>query len=646
MRGCPATKNLAGYLEPTGVIKLSGGESRSARDFAAFAQVVSPSTKGQFHCVLVDGAAGVGKTSLIERLVLDRSKNINAIPILHVTSRGRRLTNLRDALAGTITDLRAKFVPAEVPVLVRNNLLQVALDGFDEFVDPEGYKDAWAALKDFIRECGSGGPLILAGRDTFFDQQRFADQLLTLGKPEITTIRLTEVAPDEAKSWLSINGWSDSELSSDVTTQYLKPGSYILRPFFLSRIKDLRGWGQLRESRLTPQTFIIDSMVKREAAILAQPLSMQPLEVAKGLEILFEYIAEDMAEREVDSVPTHYLTFLGEVAFQGIIPEDSLARLMHSLGSIALLERGYDSDCVRFPHTEVTNRFLVRSLIRQLSNQNVPPFLGRIILGMDRIEAFAERMHEIEKAEGTAVVTKLENARKNERQTERMASNLTALLISTFCREDLDNASRSLSDSYANDVRVIYETASSDICRCNIFRMDARNCDLSGTIFENTVVSFLIVDRNTRFGASIPSIGVIQIDDPKNDVTLRSEKEKSEWLKRHSAINDIGEDLENRLLPLVKHFDRVCRRFQAQICIRENSEGDPGSYLLRGNDWEEIEKILLKFNRLKKEIRHTSGRPSFFYTVANPEGLLNPTDEDDQCIRGAVVNRAKELIGT
>ena len=179
------------YLEPAGLISSGTSSDRVPLDMNTFLHITKPSTKERLQCILIDGPAGVGKTVLIERLVLARAQPPIAVPVLHVTSRGRRLTNLRDALAGTTTNLRAKFVPDEIPVLVRHGLIQVALDGFDEFVDPSGYQDAWAALKDFIRDCGTAGPIILAGRDTFFDQQSFQSQLQTAGAgAEITVVRL------------------------------------------------------------------------------------------------------------------------------------------------------------------------------------------------------------------------------------------------------------------------------------------------------------------------------------------------------------------------------------------------------------------------------------------------------------------------
>ena len=149
------------YLEPVGLISSGTSPDRVQLDMNTFMHITKPSAKERLQCVLIDGPAGVGKTVLIERLVRARAQPPTDVPVLHVTSRGQRLTNLRDALAGTTTSLRAKFVPDKIPVLVRHGLIQVALDGFDEFVDPSGYQDASGCVERFysgLRQCRSANP--------------------------------------------------------------------------------------------------------------------------------------------------------------------------------------------------------------------------------------------------------------------------------------------------------------------------------------------------------------------------------------------------------------------------------------------------------------------------------------------------------
>src|SRR5579883_452328 len=468
------------YLEPAGIVDEGSSTEQIPLRMDSFLSLAAPSKGSQLHCILIDGPAGVGKTTLIERLVLARAQQPANVPILHVTSRGRRLTNLRDAFAGTTTAFRAKFVPDEIPVLVRHGLIQVALDGFDEFVDPSGYQDAWGALKDFLRDCGTSGPIILAGRDTFFDQQNFQRQLATMGQNvRIVTVRLTEVSPEAAKEWLRRNGWSDAELNSTESRNYLRRGSYILRPFFLSRIRPLQGWAALQESRKSPQTFIIDEMVNREATLLSEPLALPATKIYCALEALFEQIAEDMAERETDNVPLHYLAFVAEYAFHEILPEQQMSRLRHSLGSIALIEPGEPGATVKFPHTEIQNRFLARALIENLAADRPAPLLGRVIFGMDRVEAFAERLTEIDTRKARETVKRLRHILDGELQSVRLSLNLSALLMSSLSREDAFEDALVMQNVDANDVRIEQSAGAAHFSNVTIARLDVRNADLA-----------------------------------------------------------------------------------------------------------------------------------------------------------------------
>lgn len=83
--------------------------SLDGRKFAmqTFTRVATPSYDRNapnltLRVVLLDGPAGVGKTSLIQRLLVQRARAsqdfTSAPPLLHIESRGRRLSSLDEAL--------------------------------------------------------------------------------------------------------------------------------------------------------------------------------------------------------------------------------------------------------------------------------------------------------------------------------------------------------------------------------------------------------------------------------------------------------------------------------------------------------------------------------------------------------------------
>ena len=101
--------------------------------------------------MLIDGPAGIGKTKLIEFLTAsraDRFRTTGRPLVLHVQSRGRVLTFLQDLIAFSLQRLRLEVTFDQLPVLVRHGLVTLAIDGFDELGDPNGYDLAWGQVNE------------------------------------------------------------------------------------------------------------------------------------------------------------------------------------------------------------------------------------------------------------------------------------------------------------------------------------------------------------------------------------------------------------------------------------------------------------------------------------------------------------------
>ena len=348
----------------------------------------------RLEVILLDGPAGVGKTYLIERLSWEHAESYakgggRQPPVLHVTSRGRRLSNLRDALAATLNILHAKFHFNEVPVLVRRGMLLLAVDGFDELVDADGYKDAWYALKSFLSDIGVGGCCILAGRDTFFDQQGFRDRLQQeQGRLELTLAHLAAVRPENAKQWLVEQGWPESEARSSFADAVLDPGSYTLRPFFLSELAPLKQWSAL-DGR-SPREFLISKFVDREAALVSRMVQVETTAARRALGQLFQEVALDMMDREADTVDLEYIKLLCQAVVEGVLSSEDIRLLQHKIGSTGLLESDAIPNHCRFPHSELQNHFLAHALLSSDSKDPVRRILRRAIFGADFLQVFLE----------------------------------------------------------------------------------------------------------------------------------------------------------------------------------------------------------------------------------------------------------------
>lgn len=574
--------------------------------------------------VLLDGPAGVGKTSLIQRILVQRARGqqdvSSAPPILHVASRGRRLTALDEALAQSIQILRAQFTFDQVPTLIRHNLIQLAIDGFDEMVDPEGYQDAWFALKDFFDSTEFGGPIILAGRDTFFDQQSFTKQMKDSQHSfQLAHLRLSPVSALTARNWLGQQGWAESDLNDPYASLVLRPGSYALRPYFLNELSKVKNWQAIESKDLTPRAFLLNEFVMREAKLIGEQLSLPAENIRQKLFSIFEEIALEMADNEADVVDLSFLQLVTEFAFGESLGQQDLAKLRHKAGSFALLEADAREGYRRFPHTEISHHFLAQALIRVVSADTPVRFLRRGIVTSDLLAIFAEIL--ISQPESTAIkfIKNLERIALSEVSFDRLTENVASLLITGLCRT-IGDARKYYQDLQVSNVVLFGLVAPATLERVRIQRLDAKEAALTQVNFLECDVVKLIVDETTRFGASIPAIHQIQLMTGAGAICdIFSPEEIIAWIKAHSVDEEVEVSENNEAVRLL---ERVCRIMLRQHMIKDHDSDEFGR-VLRARYWSEIEAILLDesyIDRINGRSMHGVNAP--FIQMKNPYELL------------------------
>lgn len=634
-------KNLESLIAPSGKIDPEGENRDLSLDEGR--HLLLPSFQAGVKVILLDGPAGVGKTSFIERMVFERASNPSLPPIFHITSKGRRLSNLPDAMGKTASDLNARFRAEHIQILARHNVLQVAIDGFDELVQPDGYGNAWEALKDFVRQMGSNGPLILAGRDTFFDQQGVKSHFDKI-RVDLLTIRLTEVTESRAKEWLLGRGWDATQFSDPDVIEFFKR-DYTRRPFFLTQIAEFENFSGIPADLGSPQAILVDRLLEREANILKPVLqSLDSNTIKAALSGVFEELAVDMADRETESASLSFIEFLCEVVFTNIATEDERNALTKKIGSAPLLEKGgNDAEC-KFPHLEIQNHFLAKALVGALVKKESFPSLRGAVYGADSIEAFADVFRTLPDEDAEVVSIELERLLREERHTFRLTANVSSLLIGSLVRKRIGDVVVFVSDVVTGDVRVFDELSTANFKNVTIPHFDVRSADLSSVVFENSSVSLLIVDDSTHFGNTCPSVSAMQLHANGSIHVERDTAAVNKWLREHSSCTDVPESVVWEKLPLTRLFDRLCRRFIRQHYIREN-ERDDSRILLTDNLWPVLREMLIDMNAIICTRRtNTSGSPDNFYYMHSPEKLLAPSGDGESIkIRNAVLKKAKEL---
>lgn len=600
-------------------------------------------TSGKTRILLLDGPAGIGKTRLLQRLTWAQAKSHlqgrSDAPILYVGSRGARLSNLRAELAATTQHLRARITYDQVPVLVKRGLLHLAIDGFDELVDADGYQDAWYALRDFLGELRESGVCILAGRDTFFDQQGFFDRLKSANaQVELIQAHLAPVSPERARQWLRDYGWPEEEVTAPESECVFQPDSYSLRPYFLSVLAEAKGWDSVTREA-SARAFLISRFLDREAKLVEEMVNVKRSAARQAIEKMFEEAAMDMAERESTEVDLEYLTFLCEIAFDSLLPPDDLRKLQHKAGSFALLERGSTARVRRFPHSEIQHHFLVRSVIAELGNHSIPLVLRRGVLGADFMEMFQEYIEREDPDILSNALYYLEVVLRQEITTDRLPYNGAGILLAALTRS-LPSDPRQLENLAVNECSWADQLAEARLRNVTIYRLEARGADLSHVQFSDCHVSILVADTTTTFGTSAPAITAIHQVERGYSTTLRATEDIQAWVAQHTVTEGDDDDA----MPLVRFFDRVCRKALRQFYFRQGGD-DPAASLLNHHFWPEIRAILEEEKRIETRNIEAGGPAAVFLHIKGAQNLISPphTDADAGRIRTRVIERAREL---
>ena len=351
--------------------------------------------------LLINGPAGVGKSTLIQETALLRAEAYDGTSplILQIASRGRVLQNIGDLIAFALQDVRSGLVVKELGSLMRHGLITLAIDGFDELSDPNGFETAWSGLNEVISTARGRAAVLLAGRETFVSTETMRKQLGAVNEgrgDRLASLLLTDPEPVDAREWLLGNeGWTPELLARPFVEPLFEQGSYALRPFFLDLIA--------REpSALTSDAppaadllgYLVSVMTEREADKFVERLDPPDGSAAASkyeayVERLLEEISRDMAENQSDSITEDALDLIATVAAEGILPADQIAAVVQRANTVVFLAKDILPGRVRFAHEQLLDHFLSREALRSVGEGELPRYIRRNLFSREALEIFA-----------------------------------------------------------------------------------------------------------------------------------------------------------------------------------------------------------------------------------------------------------------
>jgi len=601
-------------------------------DYDAVSSFLETSTsESKVRVLLIDGPAGIGKTHIITRLARDRAdayRTSGKPLILIVSSRGRVLSYLSDLMAYSLQTMRLTVTYDQVPILVRHGLVQLAIDGFDELGDPNGYENAWAQLRDTVEDISGAGTLILAGRETFIGRERLYKAVPLLGIPPHTlaVFNVKPPTPQVAEGWLS-GRLLPPQIKELSEWGLFDEDSYGLRPFFLAQIAEIGQEADAFNSR-PPLMALVERMLDREAGKFPDEVSC----VLGGREQTIDFIrrvlceaARDIAENQTDSVDQDILSWIVDAEL-GDGFDSGLGRVVKNrIIALAFLQNDERPDRRRFCHSEFYNYFLSHAAISALARGEIPKFVRRTILGNDFLIGFAMVLAILEPAPAVAFLDATTRLLDQTTGLDRTSRNLGALLVAGLPVAGCDRQRRiehvDIDDSI---IRGIAEP--SHLVGVTINQLDLREADISAVTFKDCHIVTLIADETTRVSPTFPDVGWIQVVGAGREKAIRIKTRIEEWLEQHGRVKEIDEVDEVRHLlwshELPKLLWQVCRATLRQHWLRPI--GDPlTAKFFRNPWWPELERLLRKHDLfVERDDLPTSGPPGSFYHIKQARSIL------------------------
>jgi hypothetical protein len=585
--------------------------------------------------LLIDGPAGIGKTSLIRSLAHKRAVNFRRDQwplILHVESRGRMLQNITDLMAFSLQTLRLSVTYDQVPVLVRHGLVTLAIDGFDELGDPNGYDLAWAQVNDLVVEARGQGQIILAGRETFIGRERMKKALTAIDEnvDRLEAFTLRPIEPNAAREWLAGKGWAEDLLSSETASSLFERESYALRPFFLSELARDGVAEQIQNGDIGDLlSFLITAMINREAQKFGKDIeAVTTLESRTEFVIrVMEEVARDLAENQSNAIPSDTLTWLAEISAEDIVPASLSGILKNRSGVLAFLKdddrRGYKN----FAHEQVYNYFLARVTIRSISQGEIPKFVRRNIFGSDFLESFSEVFRSASGDDSENFIRRaLENFNGLGEQ-DRARQNIASLVLSACCVFTPSEVPV-LRNVLIDEVFLTETVTHLHLQNTTINQLSAAGADMRALHFDAPCAVYsLIADGSTIPHPSIPTPTVVSLPDR----TTYDPEEIGHWLQHQfsASIFRSGQSLSDAFRDFGL-FDLLARVARYKPYWIKDGDEKGARRILDDENWPALKEILVTHGLLiERTDVPASGRPAPFYHIKNRTALMNLDNPED-----------------
>ena len=418
----------------------------------------------------VTANAGHGKTILLRQYQYKQAKDYlqgkTDFLFVHIDLHGHDLRKLDTVIMYEMAGvLRMPGIYTNsIITLMRNGLLILGVDGFDELAVETGGEKAIGSFSNLVRDLDSQGVLIAASRRTFFSAQDYVKRKGYLDDVNNACFCFDELRLEnwgktqcsEYMEWALPNMTkSKADAEFDKVLSYLSPNTnnpLVERPFLFTNIvecanKDGKSvYEYLREGGDTEQGIerIINSFINREVEKWNSNniTNKQEYLTFKQHKQLLAAVAEEMwlSQREYISYEMLEVNLTVLMEEWNILPNLQPDILKMSKSHAFLVQDDHGSSFRRFDHVEFRNYFLAKSIeekiLFSLKTGNFSLLKRMLSIGQlpDAVAMYLSQSNE--EYDRVIVVKKLMEEVKNEYRTTFFHTNLGTLL--PFLLDDME----------------------------------------------------------------------------------------------------------------------------------------------------------------------------------------------------------------
>lgn len=601
--------------------------------------------------IIVTGETGSGKTQILREIV--RQMSIDYIDgraekiLLYVNAQGRALARLTEALVTELQDLRVGLTYHSIATLTRLGLLVPVIDGFDELLGMSGYDDAFSSLDVFLGQLEGEGQLIASSRSIYYEDEfrsRAASDTMNSSVWEHVPVRISNWTDSQKAAYLVkyfANNQSIGDRGDEIRKQIRdlsdNHSKMLSKPFFFAKTVEILH--RNRKFNIEDHEVLLDGLVRgfleREKDEKLLDRHSNPLLSIEQISALMCELAQEMWNQETRVLDSNSVREVAEhFLMTENLPESAKLSVLERALTLAFLdpsEQNGNWPGISFEHEAFFFHFLARSIVSQIRRgMDLRTILGRSPLVQDVATRVASELKPLNQIMEQAVPRSTHNALQPLLDALGKAGQMEGLRTAQV-RENAGLIAMEILRQHADSC----QTTTNLTIRSVVFSGDSlkgvvlRNCRLIDVFFKRTDLTetrFLHCHAERVYMAQ-PCLrrGSTQLEllgiDPTRQIAgiLSDTGDDMETIYAPAAVatelvacgfpsDQVARIQQREVSPqYIEIMERLMRAYRRSNPICLERDHPVTRHLLGDDNWNTIEKLLLKHGIAAREQRQTGG---------------------------------------